>query len=445
MKLEFTITEYQDGKLSKRTGTEVLEDDGGRENQLINLYPAWSDQLLHGFGGAITESAAYVYAQMAPEQRRELIKTYYSSEQMGYRVVRISLDSCDFTLSHYEADPDASDERFEALSFERMEKYVLPMLRDAQAEAEGDLHIMLSPWSPPAYMKTNGSRNKGGKLKEEFRSRWAEYICRYIEELAKRGFEVELLSIQNEPKATQTWDSCVFTAEEESVFLLEFIRPSLARHDLKHVKLLIWDHNKERAFERAEAVFQADDAAADGIACHWYSGDHFEAMQMLHARYPKARLVLSEACTELSRNRVEDELKYAQKYAHEIIGDLNAGVDTFIDWNILLDEEGGPFHDRRCGCAAPFIYDKQKKKLLPQILQAYLWHFSQFLEPESRRIGLSRYTNQLEATAFKKDNKISVVVLNQTENVYPVYLRIWGQCAKITMPPNSIFSGRIIS
>lgn len=166
---------------------------------------------------------------------------------------------------------------------------------------------------------------------------------------------------------------------------------------------------------------------------------------MLHARYPKARLVLSEACTELSKNRVEDELKYAQKYAHEIIGDLNAGIDTFIDWNILLDEEGGPFHDRRCGCAAPFIYDKQKKKLLPQILQAYLWHFSQFLEPESRRIGLSRYTNQLEATAFKKDNKISVVVLNQTENVYPVYLRIWGQCAKIMMPPNSIFSGRIIS
>ena len=121
-----------------------------------------------------------------------------------YRV-RIPIDSCDFSLAHYEADGEDSDENSEHFSFERLEKYILPLLDTAEKAYGGKLDILLSPWSPPVYMKTNGERNNGGKLKPEYRKRWAEYICRYIEEYRSRGYHVAFYTF---PKGGSTADRC---------------------------------------------------------------------------------------------------------------------------------------------------------------------------------------------------------------------------------------------
>ena len=117
-------------------------------------------------------------------------------------------------------------------SFSRTEKYILPMLADAENAAGKKLKLMLSPWSPPAFMKTNGERKHGGSLKPEYREFWADYICRYILEFRKRGYEVQRISLQNEPKAVQPWDSCIYTAREEKEFLRDFMYPALQKHDL---------------------------------------------------------------------------------------------------------------------------------------------------------------------------------------------------------------------
>ena len=433
-------TEYCGTKRKTTQRQLTFSSDEGREEQLINLYPHITDQTLGGFGGAITESAAYIYSLLSQKDKKRLLTAYFGKDGMNYRFVRISLDSCDFSLSHYEADGDPADELLEHFSFERMEQYVLPMLWDAEAVYGGKLEIMLSPWSPPAFMKTNGERNHGGKLKAEFRKRWAEYICRYILEMKQRGFNVTMLTLQNEPKAVQAWDSCIYTAQEEKAFLRDHLWPALVRHGLEKTQVFIWDHNKERALEWAEEIFDAQtEQMTSGVAFHWYSGDHFEALQMIHARFPEKTLLLSEACIEFSKYSEHSNLANAQQYAHDILGNLNAGMSVFLDWNLILDEQGGPNHANNY-CDAPYMLHVKENRLEERELQAYIWHFSHFLVPGAVRIGVSRYTDKLEVTAFRTDKQIAVVLLNRADEEIPTYLRLCAQCAGMAVPPRSIAS-----
>ena len=444
MDLRLVSTTYK-GNM-RNTHEEVIPflDDGGREEQLINLYPQVKYQTMDGFGGAITDSAAYIYSLMSPEQKKQMLTEYFGQDSMKYRFVRIPIDSCDFSLEHYEADGDENDPELENFSFTRVEKYILPMLVDAEAAYGKKLEIMLSPWSPPAYMKTNGERNHGGKLKACYWKRWAEYICRYIEEFRNRGFNVTMLTLQNEPKAVQTWDSCIFTAEEEKVFLRDYVWPSLTTHRLNDIEIYIWDHNKERAFEWADTIIDEEtDHMIAGLAFHWYSGDHFEALQMIRERFPKKKLLLSEACIEFSKYRADDNLVNAQKYAHDIMGDLNAGMNVFLDWNLVLDERGGPNHVNNF-CDAPFLFDTTSKELNYRELQSYIWHFSHYIDHNSVRIGVSRYTSMVEVVAFETVSGLVAVFLNSNPEDIPVYLRINNSCAHITIPANSIVSGIIV-
>lgn len=443
MDLKLISTTYE-GNI-RHTTEKVIPfiDDGGRENKLINLYPQVKYQKMEGFGGAITDSAAYIYSLMNPEQKKQMLNEYFGKNNMKYRFVRIPIDSCDFSLEHFEADGDENDATFEKFSFDRVEKYILPMLMDAEIAYGGKLEIMLSPWSPPAYMKTNGERNHGGKLKECYWKRWAEYICRYIEEYRNRGFNVTMLTLQNEPKAVQTWDSCIFTAEEEKVFLRDYVWPSLVAHRLNDIEIYIWDHNKERAFEWAETIIDGEtDHMIAGLAFHWYSGDHFEALQMIRERFPKKKLLLSEACIEFSKYSADDNLANAQKYAHDIIGDLNSGMSTFLDWNLVLDEKGGPNHVNNF-CDAPYMLDIASGTLLPRELQSYIWHFSHFIETGTIRIGVSRYSDLIEIVAFANQDRIVVILLNRAKDPVDFYLRIKDRTAEIHLNPQSISSGVI--
>lgn len=443
MKLKYTQTCYEK-QIKNVTQQEIpFVPDEGRENELLNLYPQMRYQTMEGFGGAATDSAGYVFSKMNGEQQQRMLAQYFGADKMKYRLVRIPIDSCDFSIEHYEADSDPEDEGFEKFSFARVERYILPLLDAAQTAYGGKLDIMLSPWSPPSYMKTNGERNNGGKLKPQYRRRWAEYICRYIEEYRSRGYQVTKLTMQNEPKAVQTWDSCVYTAKEEKEFLKDYLFPAMQAHGLTDIEIYLWDHNKERAFEWAETILDADtEKMVAGIAFHWYSGDHFEALRMIREKYPKLKLMLSEACIEYSKFAADDYLKNAQKYAHDMIGNLNEGMSIFMDWNLVLDKQGGPNHVGNF-CDAPYLFDIEEGVLREGNLQAYLWHFSHFIEPGAVRIGVSRYTDQLEAVAFQKDEKITFVILNRTKQELPLYVRIGDMCAKVMAAPESIASGEI--
>lgn len=413
--------------------------DNGEENQLVNLYPVMQYQTFEGFGGALTDSAGYIFSQMNQEQQDEMLQQYFGADEMKYRMVRIPIDSCDFSLGHYEAVRDAEDKDFSGFQLEQVEKTIFPLLNRSQEVYGDDLEIMLTPWSPPAYMKTNNDRNHGGQLKEEYKKVWADYICRYIKEYKKLGYKVKRMSLQNEPKAVQTWDSCIYTALDEKEFLRDYMWPSLQENGLDDIEVFIWDHNKERAFERACTIIDdTTDHMVTGIAFHWYSGDHFEALKMIHEKFPDKKLILSEACIEYCKFASDDYLANAQKYAHDMIGNMNNGMTGFYDWNIVLDEIGGPNHVKNF-CDAPFLYDTKKKELLKRNTARYLWHFSHFIENGAVRIGSSSYTDEVEATAFlNPDHTIAVVLLNRTAKELPVNIRMKDSMAAVTLPANSI-------
>lgn len=290
-------------------------------------------------------------------------------------------------------------------------------------------------------MKTNRARSGGGSLRRGFEKFWAEYICKYIQELQKVGISVKRLSLQNEPIAVQKWDSCTYSAEEEKRFLRDYLYPTLLKQGLADVEIFIWDHNKERAYERACAVIDGEtDHMIAGIAFHWYSGDHFEALALCRERFPDKKLILSEACIEYYKFDADSHLAHAQKYAHDIIGNLNAGMNAFYDWNLLLDETGGPNHANNF-CDAPYLYDRMQKEILEQNTLAYLWHFTHYIQPGAVRIGFSRYTDALEVTAFRNPNgSLAGVILNSGIEEHTVVFRLLGETAEVLIKPEAIVS-----
>lgn len=444
MELE-VFTTYGKGSWQEKFHQKVaFHQDPGIENRVVNLYPEITYEELEGFGGAITDSAAYVYSLMSEQQKKQLIETYFSPERMNYQIIRIHMDSCDFSLEQYEAMSDPNDEKMESFSLERSGKYIFPMLEDIQKEIGRSYELMLSPWSPPAFMKTNGERAHGGYLKKEYRKMWAEYLCRYILEFRKRGYLVRRISLQNEPHAAQPWDSCIFDAKGQKEFLRDYIYPAMVRNNLQDVEVFLWDHNKERVYEwMRDAIDKDTDAMVAGAAFHWYSGDHFEALDLVRQQFPDKKLIVSESCIEFYKFDPENIIHSAISLSHEIIGDLNHGMTAFYDWNLLLDEKGGPNYVENY-CLAPFLYNTQTKKLESQLLQQYFEHFSHYILPGSVRIAFSRYTEDIDVTAWKRpDGKIALILLNKSEQFMQVCVRMEGQTAETLLYPQSITTGII--
>lgn len=432
------------GKEKRIRTSQVMkwEEDNGVENKVINLYPSIKYQTWEGFGGAVTDAAGYVFSQMNDQQKEHMLSTYFDEQNMNYQIVRIPMDSCDFSTHIYSAVVDSRDSELQTFSFQDTERYIIPLLDAAEKQGGKKLKIMLSAWSPPAFMKTNDSRLNGGSLKPEYRKIWAEYLCKYIEAFRNRGYQVARISIQNEPKAVQTWDSCIYTAKEEKEFLRDFLYPALINHGLEDIEVFIWDHNKERLFERAEAIIDAEtNAMIAGMAFHWYSGDHFEALDLVKEQFPDKKLILSESCLEYYKFDSSMEITNAVRLAHDMIGNLNHGMHAFYDWNILLNKQGGPNHVNNY-CDAPYLYDEETEELIPRMTLHYYWHFTHFIRPGAVRIAHTRYTEQLDVTAWEnKDGRIAVILLNTTEKPLSCVLRMNGKMMEIELAANSIASG----
>jgi len=440
--MKLISTEYMNNqKEIKQWECELALKD--TEWNVVNIYPDVEYQTILGFGGAITESSGYVFSKLSPENRDKILSLCFTKEGNNYSIVRSHIDSCDFSLNNYSSISETEETGMETFSMERSGQYVLPLLRAAQEKRGESLEILLSPWSPPAFMKTNGERNHGGKLKPEFRAFYAEYLCRYINEYRKLGFHVTRITVQNEPEAVQIWDSCIFTAQEERDFVRDYLYPALVKNGLSDVKINIWDHNKERMYERAKTTIDKDtDRMISGIAFHWYTGDHFEAVSMTREAFPDKELIFTEGCVEYSRYDA-NQLLNAQKYAHDIIGNLNAGMNAFIDWNILLDTNGGPNHANNF-CDAPIMADTENDTFEVKLSFDYIGHFSRYIKKGAKRIATTRYTDKLEVTAFKNpDETIVIVMLNRNEFDIPVNIRINGKLAEIAVAANSIVTGLI--
>ncbi|MBO4364731.1 MAG: hypothetical protein J5804_00375, partial [Eggerthellaceae bacterium] len=204
-------------KIRSRSTCSFQKDDAAEFN-LIVCYPDTTFQRLEGFGAALTESSAYVFAQMPPQVQDDFIRMVFGGNASGcfksspgnaYTLARTHVQSCDFSLGTY-SYVKPFDKGLRSFSIERDKRLLVPFLHCC-LEANPKLQIVSTPWSPPAFMKTIPNMKRGGRLKRSYYGAWAQMLARYVQAYRAEGVPIAAMSVQNEPMAQQEWESCLFT------------------------------------------------------------------------------------------------------------------------------------------------------------------------------------------------------------------------------------------
>lgn len=411
----------------------------------IFVDPAKTFQTILGIGGALTDASAETFAKLPPPKQQEILDAYFDvSKGIGYTLARTNIHSCDFSSGSY-TYVNEGDKDLQSFSISHDQQFRIPFIKQALAAAGGKLAIFGSPWSPPAFMKDNNDMLHGGKLKPEFHQSWANYFAKFIRAYQKAGIPIWGISIQNEPMATQRWESCIFSAEDERDFLKNYLGPTMKKQGLGDKKIIAWDHNRDLIYQRASTIL-ADPKAASyvwGIGYHWYepwSGGEamYDNVKLVRESFPDKHLIFTEGCSDSFNAQNLKEWRLGEQYGHSMINDFNNGTVGWTDWNILLDETGGPNHVKNF-CFAPVHADTKTGQLIYTNSYFYIGHFSKFVRPGAKRIACSPSRSQLLATAFiNPDRKISVVVMNKSDKKVSYYLWLDGQAAEVSSLPHSI-------
>jgi glucosylceramidase len=423
----FVTAENTDLRITEGKSLE-FEDVAQPEEHFptIMLDPSKTFQVIEGIGGALTDAAAETFYKLPKARQDEIMTAYFDrTKGIGYSLCRTHINSCDFSSESYAYSEVEGDTDLTHFSLQHDLKYRIPFTKEAIAKAGNDIKFLASPWSPPAWMKTNNNMLQGGQLKPEYYKAWADYYVRFVEEYGKQGIPIWAITVQNEPMAVQTWESCIYSAEEERDFVKNYLGPALQKAGLKDLKLLVWDHNRGIMYQRAQTVFNDPEASKYvwGTAFHWYTGNHFENVKMVREAFPDKQALFTEGCTYPFNYKKLNEWHWGEEYGRSIINDLNNGAAGWLDWNVLLDENGGPNHVANY-CNAPVIGNTKTGEVVYMNSFYYLGHFSKFFRPGSRRIICSSNEDNLLATAvLNPDGTVALVVMNETDT--EMAFKVW--------------------
>lgn len=436
---------------------------------LLTIKPETTFQRITGFGGAFTESSAYLLNRMSPEKRKEIITAYFGEQGAQYSLTRTHINSCDFSLSQYSYAPVPGDRNLEHFSIDEDRGDLIPMIKEAQQASREGFKIIASPWTAPPWMKDNQAW-VGGKLLPEYRDTWARYFSKYLRAYEKEGIPIWGITVENEPHGNgNNWESMLFTPQEMTDFVNNYLGPTLEKDGLGDVRILGYDQNRAELKDWVDVMYR-DEASAKyyaGTAIHWYEStyDYFpEALLYAHQKAPDKHLIQTEACIDADVPKWQDDAWYWSKeatdwgwdwapedqkhlhpkyvpvfrYARDIIGCLNHYVDGWIDWNMVLDRQGGPNWFKNW-CVAPVLVDPERDEVYFTPLYYTMAHFSRFIRPNAVRIDLENPHKTLMATAAKNpDGSIAVVVFNPDEAKRTLQLTLEGNTYPLTISAKAI-------
>jgi glucosylceramidase len=411
----------------------------------VFIVPNHQFQTFLGIGGALTDAAAETFAKLPAEKQQELLRAYFSKDNgIGYTLARTNINSCDFSSDMYTYVNDR-DESLNSFSIEHDRKFKIPFIKQARQMAGEPFNLFVSPWTPPAWMKDNNDMLHGGKLLPAYRNAWADYFVKFINAYESEGIPVWGLTVQNEPMARQRWESCIYTAQEERDFIKLNLGPALVKAGLGNKKLIAWDHNRDLVLHRAEIIYD-DPVAAKyvwGIGYHWYetwtgSKMQHDNIKAVNTMWPGKNLLFTEGSIEKFKFDSIDNWSLGEKYGSSMIQDFNSGTVGWTDWNILLDETGGPNHVGNF-CFAPVIADTRNGSLHYTNIYYYIGHFSKFIKPGAKRIASASNRDKLMVTSFMNmDSSLVVIVMNESEEKIKYKLSIDGDAADLESLPHSI-------
>lgn len=398
-----------------------------------------------GIGGALTDASADVFAKLPAARQQELLTAYYDpAKGIGYTLGRTSIHSSDFSAESYTYVAEG-DRELKTFSIDHDRANRLPLIHKAIAAAGGKLTLYVSPWSPPAFMKDTHDMLHGGRLLPEYRDAWAHYVAKFIKAYEAEGVPVWGLTVQNEPMAKQTWESCIYTAEDERDYLKNNLGPVLAKEGLGDKKIIVWDHNRDLINYRLQVIYGDPEAAKYvwGAGFHWYENwaggaCMYDNVRLAWESYPDKHLIFTEGCVESFKPEAYQNWSYAERYGTSMINDFNSGASGWTDWNILLDERGGPNHVGNF-CCAPVHANAAKGDLVFTPSYWYIGHFSKFIRPGAVRVSAASSRSALQCTAFRnKDGSVVTVVMNSSGAPISYRLMSGNHAADLTIPAHGI-------
>jgi len=435
------------GQRLERSGTVTLAAGHKLVESETSVFidPDRHYQSLLGIGGATTDSSAEVFAKLDPRRQAEFLKAYYDKDKgIGYSLARTTIHSSDFSSASYTYIREG-DKALTSFSIDHDRKARIPLIKRAIAAAGGKLTLFASPWSAPAFMKTTNNMLKGGALLPEYADAWARYFTRFIAAYEQEGIPIWGITVQNEPMATQTWESMLYTAEEERDFLKNHLGPTMHKAGYADKKIIVWDHNRDMMAYRAKVIFDDPEASkyAWGMGFHWYEtwagfAPMYANVAAVAAAYPDKPLLLTEAAVEKFDPARYQYWPNAERYGSAMINDFNSGAVGWTDWNMLLDETGGPNHVGNL-CFAPLHADTRTGELIYTPSYYYIGHFSRFIRPNARRVGVASSRSTLLATAFlNEDNQLATVVMNPTDKEITYNFYVGQESARVGIPAHAI-------
>jgi O-glycosyl hydrolase len=442
----YTTAENTKMRLSKNDDLVFSATSQPIETEIsIFVEPSKTFQTIMGIGGAITDASAEIYAKLSKEKQQEFLNAYYDKEKgIGYSLVRTTIHSSDFSSGSY-TYIDEGDKDLKTFSIKHDQQYRIPLIKEAIKTAGGKLTLYATPWSPPAFMKSNKNMLKGGTVLPEYYQVWANYYAKFVKAYEKEGLPIWGISTQNEPMATQTWESCLYTADAERDFIKNYLGPTMKKEGLGDKKIIIWDHNRDLMNQRANVIYPDPEASKYvwGMGFHWYEtwtggAPMFDNVRKVYEAYPDKKLIFTEGCVERF-----DAAKYqfwanAERYGTSMINDFNNGTVAWTDWNILLDQNGGPNHVGNF-CFAPIHADTTTGELIYTPSYYYIGHFSKFIGINAKRVSSAVSRSALISSSFLNSNgKMVTIVMNSTDKSVTYNLIVANEKTVVTIPAKGI-------